>query len=37
MRAFKEINADKIIPLFLEEVPMNYKKYRAEFKNYFGK
>jgi iron(III) transport system substrate-binding protein len=35
--AFKEINADKIFPLSMEEVQVNYKKYLDEFRNYFGK
>ena len=35
--AFKEINAETIIPLSLEEVQANYKKYLDEFRNYFGK
>jgi hypothetical protein len=34
---FKEINADKILPLSMEEVQTNYKKYLDEFRNYFGK
>jgi iron(III) transport system substrate-binding protein len=34
---FREINADKILPLSLEEVQTNYKKYLDEFRNYFGK
>jgi iron(III) transport system substrate-binding protein len=35
--AFKEINAEKILPLSMEEVQANYKKYLEEFRNYFGK
>ena len=35
--AFKEINADKIFPLSMEEVQVNYKKYLDEFRSYFGK
>jgi iron(III) transport system substrate-binding protein len=35
--AFKEINAEKIFPLSMEEVQINYKKYLEEFRNYFGK
>ena len=35
--AFKEINAEKILPLSMEEVQANYKKYLDEFRNYFGK
>jgi ABC-type Fe3+ transport system substrate-binding protein len=35
--AFKEINADKIFPLSMEEVQANYKKHLDEFRNYFGK
>lgn len=34
---FKEIHADKILPLSMEEVQTNYKKYLDEFRNYFGK
>lgn len=34
---FREINADKIMPLSMEEVQTNYKKYLDEFRNYFGK
>lgn len=35
--AFKEINAEKIMPLSMEEVQANYRKYLDEFRNYFGK
>jgi len=35
--AFKEINADKIFPLSMEEVQANYKTHLDEFRNYFGK
>jgi iron(III) transport system substrate-binding protein len=35
--AFKEINAEKILPLSMEEVQVNYKKYLDDFRNYFGK
>ena len=35
--AFKEINAEKILPLSMEEVQANYRKYLDEFRNYFGK
>lgn len=35
--AFKEINAEKIMPLSMEEAQANYKKYLDEFRNYFGK
>jgi len=35
--AFKEINAEKILPLSMEEMQTNYKKYLEEFRNYFGK
>mgnify|MGYP001229596304 CR=1 FL=1 len=35
--AFKEINAEKILPLAMEEVQVNYKKYLDDFRNYFGK
>ena len=35
--AFKEINADKIFPLSMDEVQTNYRKYLDEFRNYFGK
>jgi len=35
--AFKEINAEKIMPLSMEEVQLNYKKFLDEFRNYFGK
>ena len=35
--AFKEINAEKIFPLSMEEVQVNYKKYLEDFRNYFGK
>ena len=35
--AFKEINAEKVFPLSMEEVQVNYKKYLDEFRNYFGK
>lgn len=35
--AFKEIHADKILPLSMEEVQTSYKKYLDEFRNYFGK
>ena len=34
--AFKEINADKIFPLSMEEVQANYKTYLDEFRSYFG-
>ena len=34
--AFKEINADKIFPLSMEEVQKNYKRYLDEFRGYFG-
>jgi iron(III) transport system substrate-binding protein len=34
---FKEINADKIFPLSMDEVQTNYRKYLDEFRNYFGK
>jgi iron(III) transport system substrate-binding protein len=35
--AFKEINAEKILPLSMEEVQANYRKYLEEFRSYFGK
>ena len=35
--AFKEINAEKILPLPMDELQPNYKKYLDEFRNYFGK
>jgi len=35
--AFKEINAERIMPLSMEEVQMNYRKFLEEFRNYFGK
>jgi len=35
--AFKELNAEKIMPLSMKEVQANYKKYLDEFRNYFGK
>lgn len=35
--AFKEINADKIFPLSMEEVQANYKQHLDEFRSYFGK
>lgn len=35
--AFREINAEKIMPLSMEEVQVNYKKHLDEFRNYFGK
>jgi iron(III) transport system substrate-binding protein len=34
--AFKEINAEKIFPLSMEEVQKNYKRYLDEFRGYFG-
>ena len=35
--AFKAINPETIMPLSLEEVPANYKKYLHEVCNYFAK
>jgi hypothetical protein len=35
--AFKEINAEKILPLSMEEVQAKYKKYVDEYRNYLGK
>ena len=35
--AFKEINAEKILPLPMEELQAGYKKYLDEFRSYFGK
>ena len=35
--AFREINAERIMPLSMEEVQVNYKKHLDEFRNYFGK
>lgn len=35
--AFKEINAEKILPLPMEELQASYRKYLDEFRNYFGK
>ncbi|HEX9147511.1 MAG TPA: hypothetical protein VGA09_24835, partial [Candidatus Binatia bacterium] len=32
---FREINAEKILPLSMEELQRNYKKYLDEFRNYF--
>jgi len=34
---FKEINAEKILALSMEEVQANYRKYLEEFRSYFGK
>jgi iron(III) transport system substrate-binding protein len=34
--AFREINAEKIFPLSMEEVQRNYKRYLDEFRGYFG-
>jgi iron(III) transport system substrate-binding protein len=34
---FKEINAEKILPLSMEELQLNYKRHLDEFRNYFGK
>jgi hypothetical protein len=34
--AFREINAEKIFPLSMEEVQKNYKRYLDEFRGYFG-
>jgi len=34
--AFKEIAAEKIFPLSMEEVQKNYKRYLDEFRGYFG-
>ena len=34
---FREINAEKILPLPMEELQASYKKYLDEFRNYFGK
>jgi iron(III) transport system substrate-binding protein len=35
--AFKEINAEKILPLSIEEVQANFRKYLEEYRTYFGK
>jgi len=35
--AFKEINAEKILPLPIEEVQANFRKYLEEYRTYFGK
>ena len=34
---FKEINAEKILPLSIEEVQANFRKYLEEYRSYFGK
>jgi len=34
---FTEINAEKIFPLSMEEVQINYKRYHEAFRNCFGK
>jgi len=35
--ALKEINAEKILPLPIEEVQANFRKYLEEYRTYFGK
>jgi ABC-type glycerol-3-phosphate transport system substrate-binding protein len=35
--AFKEINAEKILSLSIEEVQANFRKYLEEYRTYFGK
>lgn len=35
--ALREINAEKILPVSMEELQANYKKHLEDFRNYFGK